>query len=492
MEYTVLFYLGCCTLFYIILFHKIIFPISNSLCIIFLNDAELRGGGGLITLVVEAKTFFSIPYSVHMYSHTELNKYSEPSMYPFKDHLAKDLFFRDTNYSLFQDENFERMQYFYTHNFPNNPIPKTWITIPYSFVESIFIFPFGLKFGEHTIRKWNLFRSFSHITGDNNLDPDKRKFILWKFIFHWIFLCLIPGVLIYIFSKFLYFMSHWDICIMHVYERVQRPDVYIWLSENNLRWRKSNRYIRSEQEYIFHVDSLENWSISGTWELIIRKILPSIEHFPFVGKYNTTFSISYSHHFQILSGVNLYHQCDPGSTFEHKIIFAFNLPVEWRINIIKQSCIQNTHIITHFITPPYIALPRTNLLVQKDHWHYNISWFVKDFQLRYNIIPDVSPLRMIFRGIIDKRHIQISFQKPIYVNIENYQFFYEGKVFDIDSIESNNDWNIVIMGFKEDIPFYPSQERINTMKVLLSDIEDVTGMIHYTKKHRELWIPWTM
>ena len=48
------------------------------------------------------------------------------------------------------------------------------------------------------------------------------------------------------------------------------------------------------------------------------------------------------------------------------------------------------------------------------------------------------------------------------------------------------------MGFKEDIPFYPSQERINTMKVLLSDIEDVTGMIHYTKKHRELWIPWTM
>lgn len=178
MEYIVIVYLAWCILLYSVLFCKLLYPISNSLCIVFLNDAELRGGGGLITLVVEAKTFFGIPYKVLMHSHTELNQYSEPSFYPFRDHLTKDLFFRDTNYSLSQDENFERMQYFYKHNFPNRSVPNVWITIPYSFIESIFIFPFGINFGEHFIIKSNLFRSFSHITGDNHLDPDKRKLVL--------------------------------------------------------------------------------------------------------------------------------------------------------------------------------------------------------------------------------------------------------------------------------------------------------------------------
>lgn len=475
---------------YIVSFWRIIFPIWNHVCILLLNDAELRGGGGLITQSIECWTFFGIPYRSHKHSHDDIHQYSETSFYPFDQYVTEDLLFRDTNYSFFADENFSRAEYFYNKNYPHRKAPRIWISIPYSFIEKIFLFPFGIRIGNLKIYRENLFRSLSHLVGDNDLPAHMRKFILVELIFRWIFLCIIPGILFYIFYIYLQFLKIGNIVIWKSGEKTQKKWIYIGLNENNLKGRKSNRYMKTDQEYIFHIHAIGQDAIEWSWKIIIRKILPSSNHFPFVWKYHSTFDVESSSEFQISWWTHLHHECDAQGEFLHEIPFTFTLPREWNISILRQACLQNTNITVSIDTPPFSFLPNTNLANQIDHWHYSEKSFHSDFTLKYKCIPDKSPLRMIYRSILNETIVQISFQKAVAPKKENFQFSFKEDSIDIESIDIHDDGRVLIFHLTEKIPYYPLIERTEVLRVRIKNLEDTTGMSHYATQERILWFPW--
>lgn len=475
---------------YIISFWKIIFPIKNHICVLLLNDAELRGGGGLITQSIEVCTFFGIPYKILKHSHDEIHQYSEWSFYPFKEYVTENLLFRDTNYSFFADDNFRRAEYFYKKNFPLRKTPKVWISVPYSFIEKIYLFPIGITIGNLKIYKNNLFRSLSHLVWDNELPANTRKFILLQLAFRWIFLLLIPGIIHYIFFIHLQFLKNRNIVIWKSNNKKIKKWIYIWLNENNLKGRKSNRYMKTDHEYIFHVHSVWEKKIEWNWKIIIRKTLPSSEHFPFVGKYNCTFDIESSSEFKILWWTHLCHKCDVQSEFFHEIPFTFKLPREWNFSILRQSCLQNTNIFVSIDTLPFCHLPSTNLTNKIDHWHYSDEMFNSDFTVKYEFISDTSPLRMIYRWILDEKIVQISFQKPIIPKQENFRFYFKENSIDIASIDVHDNGKILIFHLAEKISHYPHSERKDVLKVWISNLQDTSGMSHYNKTERILWFPW--
>ncbi len=483
-------YIVSICILYIITFWKIIFPIRNHICILLLNDAELRGGWWLITQSIELWTFFGIPYKIYKHSHDEIHQYSERSFYPFNKYVTEDLIFRDTNYSFFADENFTRTKNFYSRNYPHRRVPNIWVSIPYSFIEKIFLFPFGIRIGNLKICKKNLFRSLSHLVGDNDLPAHKRKFILVQLAFRWIFLCLIPGILYYIFFIYLQFLKNRNIIIWKNGEKIQKKWIYIGLGENNLKGRKSNRYMKTNQEYIFHVHLIGTDYIEWSWKILIKKILPSSDHFPFVGTYHCTFDVVSSDHFQILGWTHLHSECDSQWELTHVIPFSFRIPIEWNISILRQACLQNTNIVVSIDTPPFCFLPKTNLTKKIDHWHYSEKEFYSDFNLKYKFIPDMAPLRMIYRWILEANIVQISFQKPVNAKKENFRFTFRDNEIQINSIDTHEDGRIIIFHLSEKIPYYAIKEREDVLKVCISDLSDTNNIIHYHKKNRILWFPW--
>lgn len=485
-----MFYIACyifsILLFYIVIFRKFFQKFFTQVWIVLLNDAELRWWGGLITMVCEVYLFLWIPYRFVKFTHEEVNKYSEPSIYPFDTYLTKDLFFRDTNFSFFHADNFERMNYFYEKNF-SRPAPDAWISIPYSFIEYIFIFPWTLHFYGFHITKSNLFRSLSHLSWDNSLPPGKRKHILFGIVIYWTLLCLIPFVPHFLLISFYLFWKNGDIGYSYYKKSIQNP--FIWICENNIKWRKWNRYIFWSQEYIFQVESYDENNIYGKGKIILQKNIVSESHFPFVWDYGFGLQVISSNHFTIVWWTNVHFSMVPWTHFVHEIPFEFQLPITWSIEILRQSCIQNTQLVLSFTTSPFRLLPETNLAIQKDHWHFSRKEFNKNFHLTYSIIPDLAPLRMTYRAILSPRIIQISFQKPLRIGGE-FVFYFDGKHIWYNQIDYHEENKVIVFHLLQDIPYYPLSERGKTLKVHISSLEDEAWCIHYKDTPRVIWFPW--
>lgn len=435
--------------------------------------------------------FSFFPYKFKKFTHEQLNSYSEPSIPPFDTNLTPDLFFRDVNYWFFHEENFERMKYFYLRNFPHLSLPWLWISIPYSFIEHIFLFPWTVQFSGLKIQKNNLFRSLSHITGDNNLPAWKRKFILLDLIIHWSALICIPFLPHYILLSFISFLSRRDIAMSSYQDSPNKESwPYIWVNENNLIGRKGNRYMINSQEYYFHVDSVDNDFITWTGKIVLRKSIQSQENFPFVGKYNFSINVVKSEHFTFLGWSNMVLSFLPREDFVHDIPFLFHLPKKGLITFFKQACLQNTEILVSMDTPPFWLLPKTNLLSQKDNWHFTRWVFKKDVRLKYEIFQDSSPLRMVYRWIINNNTVQITFQKPI-EELWEFRFTYEWKDIPCSHLEFLDKWKILIFHLDKNIPTYPFSERKKVLKVEISNIKDTSWFLHYVEKPRVIWFPWT-
>ena len=489
MEY-IWFYILSILLMYFSLVRKCIFPIRSKMNIVLLNDAELRWGWGLITLLIEISTFLGVPYRIHRYSHEELNSYSEPSVYPLDTHLSQDLFFRDSNFWFFHEDNFERMEYFYRKNFPWTSIPALWITIPYSFIERIFIFPWAIVFHGISLQKKNLFRALSHITGDNTLPPGRRKFVLLGLIFHWWILLCIPFVPHYFFLIFLQYVSKWDIGISSISSgKLLQNRLFLWVNENNLIGRKGNRYMLNTQEFILHINAQDSEYMYWNGKILLRKSIQSEEHFPFVWEYTFSLDVVHSKHFTLLGGSNVYLSFETREDFIHEVPFTFCIPVRWSIQFLRQSCMQNTEIVVSMDTRPFITLPMTNLAHQHDHWHYQRWPFDTDFQLKYSLIADNSPIRMLYRAILEHNIVQLTFQKPIQEG-GTFHFRYKGKDILYNQIDYHDCWRILIFHLVSDIPYYPNTKRKNTLKLSCSNIIDITGQVHYRENPRKIWFPW--
>lgn len=486
MQYIVL-YIFSILLIYILLFRDFFSRIFTRVGIVYLNDAELRWWWGMITMMSEIYLFLWIPYRFQKYSHEELNQYSEPSIYPFKDYLTPDLFFRDTNFGFFHRENFERMSYFYERNFSRNA-PDIWLSIPYSFLEKVFIFPWKISFHWFKLQRSNLFRSLSHISGDNSLPSWKRKYILFGILLHWFYLCLIPWVPHFLLMTFYRYRKNHDIW-QSWYDNASLQYPYIWICENNIKWRKWNRYMYSSHEYLFHVHSFDEKYIYWSWKIIIQKRLSSEEHFPYVWEYKFSLHQYTSEDFLILWWTNVYLSVKPGSNLYHEIPFEFKLPKFWRICIPRQSCLQNTEILVTFETAPFIVIPSTNLMTQNDHWHFSRVEFNNEFIFNYSISPDLSPLRMIYRAILRENIVQITFQKPLRKN-GKFEFTYNNKTIPLENIEYLENNTILVFHLWENIPYYSQSERKNTLKVTITSLEDESWCVHYSEEPRIIWFPW--
>jgi hypothetical protein len=121
---------------YIIIFHKLLFPIKQKNLLIFLNNCEIRWWRGFITHQLEIKFFIWIPYWIKNINFLDVNKFTIESFEPFKSNLSKKMSFRDCNYSIFNEENFERLSQFYEKSMYYKP--NNIIMFNFSFIESIF------------------------------------------------------------------------------------------------------------------------------------------------------------------------------------------------------------------------------------------------------------------------------------------------------------------------------------------------------------------
>ena len=164
---TILIYLLSVYFFYIIVFNKLFFPFKQKVLVVFLNNCELRWGGGFITHQIELFLILWIPYKLRKINFLDINKYSEESFEPFKSNLSKKISFRDSNFSIFNEENYIRLLYFYKKSFPNNKIPNNLLLFNYTYIEDIFP-NFRFSFNGFKINKNNLFRTINHLVSDND------------------------------------------------------------------------------------------------------------------------------------------------------------------------------------------------------------------------------------------------------------------------------------------------------------------------------------
>lgn len=97
---------------------------------------------------------------------------------------------------------------------------------------------------------------------------------------------------------------------------------------------------------------------------------------------------------------------------------------------------------------------------------------------------------MIYRGILDEKTVQISFQKPVIPAPENFIFSFGDQEISIDSIDIHDDGRVLIFQLSESIPYYDSSEREMVLQVTISNVLDIMGMHHYIQSPRIIWFPW--
>ncbi|MDD2487465.1 MAG: hypothetical protein PHS92_03780 [Candidatus Gracilibacteria bacterium] len=486
-------YLITIYLLYMLFFRKIVFPIKNHIFIIFQNDGEIRGGGGLITLTAEIRTFLGIPYSFIRHGFNDINNYKENFFSPFSEKLSMHLIFRDTNHSIFQDENVSRFVHFYKKIFPGNDIPKTWLIINYTFVENLFRFIPPFKLGSFNIRRSSLFKTLSHLVGDNDLGGNKRKDVIFSLIPRILILFIIPFFphLMLVLGKI--GLNKKDMVLVGYDEKIPRSPIYISIAENNLIGRKGNRYIENSLGFDFFIQDVNEENISGTGKIRISKRLFAEESFPLSGTYRFVLLPVFSKHFSFDESDYRYFEFGPNGSFYHEISFEFNLPRTGFIDILKQDGLQNTNITANFQTKMFQYLPITNLPSKKDHWHSLNKSFTKNLRLVYDLMSDNSALRLIHRTIISPGILQISFQKSVIPSKSNFLFTYEGSIIDIKEVITEDEGKTLIFFISDpdSIPYYTSLEKNTVLKVEMSNIKDVTGMIHYGNVSRKNWLPWS-
>ncbi len=211
---------------------------------------------------IEVYLFLGFPYKIYKHGFNEMSSYSEIFSDPFNKKLAAKMIFRDVNYSIFQDENEERMNRFYKNIFPEKCLPNRWILINYASIERLFFIIPHFYIKELLFSKNTLFRSLSHLVGDNPEGGlDRRKDILFSLIpkvYPLLFIPFFPHIL---FVLLYVSLRKKDIIITsHSSKKIKLP--YIALVENNIIGRKGNRYMENTISYDFMIEKYDNNLIS--------------------------------------------------------------------------------------------------------------------------------------------------------------------------------------------------------------------------------------
>lgn len=489
----ILLYLVSVYLLYFLIFSKLFFPIKNKIVFILQNEGELRWGWGLITMSIEVYFFLGIPYRVYKHGFKEMSSYSEIFFDPFNKRLADKMIFRDVNYSIFQDENKERMIRYYQHIFPKKSIPNRWILINYASIERLFSIIPSFRIKGLLINKNSLFRSISHLVGDNPEGGiDRRKDAIFFLIPKVSLTLLIPFFPhIFLINLFISLLKKDLIVISQSSKKIKNP--YIALVENNIIGRKGNRYMENTISYDFLVEKYDNDIIIWSWVIRVYRKLFAEESFPLTWKYSCLFSFESSEHFKrIWDEKYVFQQMNPNESTIYELPFSFILPKKWVISILKQVWLLNTNLMVNFQTKMFSLLPKTNLSIKKDHIHMLHRHFSSDYIFKYDIIPDFSPIRLIHRAIIRPWVIQITFQKSIKSDIEAFSFSFLWNSISINKMIKEDEGKTLIFLYKESkIPYYSRNERIDVLYCEVSNLKDETWIIHYSQDSRKIWFPWS-
>jgi len=486
---TIFLYIISIYIFYALIFYKLIFPLKQKNIFVFLNNCEIRWGGWFITHQIEVHFIIWIPYIIKNIPFIDINKYTHPSFEPYKSNLSKKLSFRDCNFSIFNEENYDRLKMYSKNSLDYKP--DNFILFNYSFIESIFP-NINIRFNNFIFNKKNLFRNLSHITTDNNEWKYDRKNILTK---------LAKKLIIYI--SIIPFYPHY--ILMRIFENKLKKNFYIlndqykdkpnwnyiWIEENNLIWRKWNRYITNYTQYNFYINELKDNYIHWKWMVKIFKTLFADESFPISWEYKANIQLSCSNRFKYENTPNII-RINNGQSIFYEIPFTFTLPINWSIDIIKWPWTINNNVSIIFQTKMFYLLPNTNLESQVDHLHTSNFELKKDFNLQYNVWFDTSPLKLQSRKIIDNWILSINFNKEL-INLtpDNFEIIYMWNSLNINKIEKVWEFktNIYIYYNKDEIEKYDFKSTDNLAYIYCKNLEDKTKTLHYTSP-RKIKLVW--
>lgn len=479
---------------FIILLYKIIFKIKSKNFILLQNNTELRWWWWLITQTAEIKTFLWIPYKFKKHTFGELSKYTEKSFYPFSELLAKDMIFRDINYSIFQKDNLIRFKKFYTKNFKWNRLPNNWIIINFSLIENIFNVLPTINIKWFKINWKTLFRNLSHLTTDNPLWIEKRKYIIFDLWIKIIIpILIIPFLLHIIFIKLLIWQKNKNFFILNNSFNDKNIKVpYIWIEENNLIWRKNNRFIQSFIEYNLYITEKKNNIISWIWKIKIHKTLYANDSFPISWKYTSVIKAISSKDF--IFEDNNYKKIIINNWWSINSVlnFKFNLKEKDLIKIIQQSWVKNIITSVNIQTKAFKYLPLTNLINKKEHWNNQIfNNNTKNIIIKYNISDDLSYLKLQSIRIMEPGKIQLNLQKEV-IDINKEKTFLEYKwekikITDIKTAKGNKTCLFIYFN-KEKIPKYIFHKE-ESAKINIFEIKDSSWITHY-QNWRTINISW--
>lgn len=494
MFFFILFYFITFFVLFILTFFDLFKKIKSKNFILLQNNNELRWGWWLITQTLEIHTFLWIPYKLKKHTFSELNSYSEKFFPPFYDLLSKKIVFRDINYSIFHTENLERFEKYYKNNFKSDIKIDNWILINFSLIEELFRFLPTLKLKWFKINSKTIFRNLSHLTTDSPDWLEKRKFIIFKLIWKIIIsLIFIPFLIHIFFITLLRWKINKNLIILNKNYSDQLSENFIWVEENNLIWRKNNRFINTFIEYNFYIENIDNKNnIFWTWSIKIHKTLYADESFPISWKY--TWIIRWVSSSNIIFKNTDYNKIilQNWETNYIHLNFNFNMKNNSSVNIINQSWIQNNTYSINFWSKSFKLLPNTNLKNNKEHWNNEIFVnYKKNIKIKYNINYDKSPLKLQSIRIMEDWKIQLNFQKEI-IDIDKKNTFleYKWKKIKITDI-MNAKWDktcLFIYFEKNKIDKYIFRKDQNA-KIHLYSLKDSTWLTHY-KQWRIIDISW--
>lgn len=472
---------------YGIIFHKLIFPLFQTHILVLLNNAEIRWGGWFITHHIFIKTFLWIPYMVKNIDFKDINAYYQESFEPFKTKLSEHLSFRDSNYSLFLEENYKLMQYFIKKSLNINV--DNIIQCNLCAIESI-IPNITLKIKNHRINKHNFFIELTHLVWNPSLWKFERKnILLYLGGFYAGIIFLIPFYIYIIFFRISQQIFLRNIVILNKKYKDIPKQPYIWIEENNLIGRKGNRFMNNKTEYIFYVENIQKWIILWKWMIRIHKSYFGSHSFPISGTYKWLLNIRHSQHFSLAEKQKYYQLSDRQSLY-HEIPFSFSLPKKSHIKILKQIGVTNETLFIHFETKLFKYLPETNLLNKNYHYHSQNLEFIKYFHLKFDIKNDNSTVRFQYRRITKPWEIVIWFNKEL-KNIEKcFTIKYKSQTIKIEKIFTQwfNNNEIHILYNPSDIEIYDFKKH-EYATIECQNLEDIFGNRFYTQK-QIFSLPW--
>lgn len=474
----------------LLIFFLYIFRREKKIVVLFLNDYEWRWGGGFITMSCEIHFRYGIPRGFRIHDFTQINSYGEPSSGAFKTHLAPTMFFRDANYSLFPEDNFQRLTHFYTKSLHTHP-PSWWFQIPFSFLERVLPKHTHISIEGRKVEGASLFRTFTDLVGDNHLPPTKRKEILKRVIPKITLSLLHPYYLIRAIILSISALKSSEILMWKTWVKKQKPSCYIGLCENNLKGRKINRFLTGETHYVLHIKREWNNILTGEGYIDIQRSSFADDQFPYSGSYKCSFGVEASSHFQILWGTELFHEMNSFDVFSHRIPFVFKIPKSALLKVIRQlNTPEGYYSRVSIYTDAFHLLPKTSLNIQHDHWHHQSYWSRENIEFILNAHKDHTPIRMAYRYILDPYTVEIRFQKPINPKKESFEIFSNEKAWTIECIGQSSDQRSIFISTLEPMPFYENKHANNVLTIRIKNISDIQGKKYYEKESREMWLPW--